>query len=459
MIGRGREPLVRGSLLLMESLWIYALVAFIVAATVGGGKPTLLGVLVVVGGSWTISRFLQANTMSLAPLRIWGALLSLLLFYAVVRIDFFGDFVLWDFSWLDRLINHTRDALAADSPGSKAIIGVPLLVIFWMRGILSGQQPIEFPDVLSSFALGFGVIATVLVFGSLVDELPRGVELIAVPYVGVGLMALGLQHASQASDSFEREYTPAWLVAIMGAVAVMALIALLFVVIDFGTAQDGLAAVAFGVGWVFAGILAILAWPLIKLFEGAFWLFDFLTGGLDAREQPVQVQGEPGGEASDGEASGDSVLPGWVGDLVRYGIAGVLIVMVAAAFALSFRRLQRPQSAGENKESVYAEGRLAADLGNLLGSVFRRGRGRVPRTNEPARRLYFDMLAAAQRRGVERQPTETPLDLAPRLQSAFASQTPGEITVLFDDVRYGGAEADADEVQRLRTRWEELRGT
>ncbi len=459
MMGRGRKPLARGSLLLMESLWIYALVAFFVAVTVGGGKPTLIGVAVVVGGSWAISRFLQASAMALAPLRVWGAVLSLLLFYAVVRVDFYGNFAMWDFNWLDRLINETRTALDAGSPGSTAIIGVPLLLIFWMHGILAGQKPVEFSDVLNSFALGFGVIATVLVFGSLFDELPRGVELIAVPYVAVGLMALSLEHASQASDNFEREFTPSWLVAIMGAVAVMALVALLFVVIDFGMARDGLADVAFGIGWVFAGIVAILAWPLFRLFEGAFWLVDFVSGGLDAREEPLPAQPQPG-DALENQTSGESVLPGWVADLVRYGVVGVLFVMVAMAFALSFRRLQGPPAGGDSKESVYTEGRLAADLGNLLDSMFRRrGRDRLPGTNEPARHLYFDMLAAAQRRGMERQPTETPLDLSPRLQSAFGSRTPGEITELFDDVRYGGMEADPDKVRHLRTQWEELRGT
>jgi hypothetical protein len=131
MIRRWREPLVRGSLILMESLWVYALVAFIVAGTVGGGKPTLLGVLVVVGGSFTLSRLLQGSVMSLTAIRIVGATFSLLLFYAVVRIDFYGDFALWDFHWLDALINHTHAALDAETRGSTAIIGVPLLMVFW----------------------------------------------------------------------------------------------------------------------------------------------------------------------------------------------------------------------------------------------------------------------------------------------------------------------------------------
>jgi hypothetical protein len=458
MIRRWRGPLVRGSLVLMETLWVYALVAFVVESTVGGGKPTLLGVFVVVGGAFTLSRLLQGSVMSLTTIRIVGSTLSLLVFYAVVRIDFYGDFAMWDFRWLDRLVNETHAALDAETKGATAILGVPLLAFFWMRGILAGQQSVTFEDVLSSFAMGFGVIASVLVFGSLVDKLPRGVELIAVPYVAVGLMALGLQHASQATDSFEREFTPVWLIAISSAVAVMGLVALVFVLVDFGTARDGLGYMATGIGWVFAGIVALMAWPVIKFFEGIFWLMDFVIGGLDAREEPPP-QALPGSDEVGSQEGRGSVLPDWVDHLVRYVMASIVIVTITVILGLLFQRFQKRPESSDNKESVYTDGRLAADLGNLIGSLFHRRGGRVVRANEPVRRLYFEMLAAGEARGVQRRPTDTPLDLAPRLQSTFRSETPGEITGLFDDVRYGGLEAEEDEVRRLRTQWEGLQGT
>jgi hypothetical protein len=456
VIRRWRAPLVRGSLILMETLWVYALVAFVVAATVGGGKPTLVGVLAVVGASFTLSRLLQGSVMSLTVIRIWGASLSLLLFYAVVRIDFYGNFAMWDFHWVDALINHTHAALDADTNGSTAIVGVPLLMIFWMRGILAGQQTTTFEDVLTSFALGFGVIAVVLVFGAAVDELPRGIELIAVPYVAVGLMALGLQHASQASDSFEREFTPVWLIVITSAVAVMGLIALLFVLIDFGAMRDGLAAVGFGIGWVGAGILAIISWPIIKFLEGVFWLMRQIYETFGAGGEPGPEFGASGDRV--GEQTGQGTdLPQWVDHLVRYTMASMVVVGLMIVTAVLFQRFQKKPAADDDKESVYTEGRLAKDLGDLLGSLFRRrGGGRVIRENEPVRRLYLEMLAAGEMRGVERRPSETPLDLSPRLQSTFRSETPGAITGLFDDVRYGGNEADAEEVRRLRAEFEGL---
>jgi hypothetical protein len=455
MLRRWRGPLVRGSLIAMEALWVYAAVAFVVAATVGGGKPTLLGVLVVVGGSFGLSRFLQGTVMSVTTMRIVGATLSLLIFYAVVRIDFYGNFAMWDFHWLDALVNHTHAALGSGTKGSTAVVAVPALMFFWMRGILAGQQTTTFEDVLSSFAVGFGVIAVVLVSAAALDELPRSIELIAVPYVAIGLMALGLQHAAQATDSFEREFTPAWLLTVMGAVGVMALIALIFVLIDLGTVRDGLLAVGYGIGWVFAGIVAIIAWPVTKFLEGVFWLLAHLSIYDAFKDAPPQVV-EQSDRVGDQSNQGEGGLPGWVDHLVRYGIATFLFAGLAVVTALLFQRFQRKPEAGDDRESVYTEGRLAADLGNWLGSVFRRRGGRRVEASEPVRRLYFDMLTKAEARGVQRSPTETPLDLAPRLQSTFRSEAPVEITTLFDDVRYGALPADEEEVRRLRAQFEGL---
>ncbi len=461
MMLQWRGPLVRGSMLLMEAIWVYALVAFVVALLVGGGKPTFIGTLIVVGGSFTISRVLQGSLLSLGVLRIWGTFLSLLIFYAVVRVDFYGDWQFWDFSWLDQIINNTDASLSAETKGVTALLGVPLLGAFWIRGVLRGQQSIVFDDVLGSFGVGVVVVATVLVFGSFVDELPRSVELIAVPYIAVGLLAIGLTHAARAQDSFEREFTSVWLLAVGGAVGLMALIALLFVFIDFSAARDGLEFVATGVGWVAAGLVAIVAWPVIKILEGVFWFIQFLADLANVEpepqeNQPLQTAPPPEQDTSEG----DSPVPGWLKDIARYVVAGGLITALVVGLSLLFRRFQRPATPPEMKESVYESGRLSADLGNLFGSMLGRLRPtpRGPREAEPARLLYFEMLAAGDSRGVVRLPMETPLDLAPRLQRTFGSETPGDITGLFDDVRYGGHEASPDEVQRLRSEWEHLQG-
>jgi hypothetical protein len=450
-----RQTLVRVALILMEAMWIYALVAFLVALTVGGGKPSFLGVLFVVGGSFTISRFLQGTDLSLGLLRIWGAALSLLIFYAVVRVDFFGDWRFWDFTWADVFFSKSESTINADP---APFIGVPLLFVFWIRGVLHGQDSLTFEDVLGSFAIGVGVVAGVEVFGSFLDDLPRGVELIAVPYIAVGLLTIGLMQAARARDAIETEALPAWLLAIGGAVLLLTLFSLLFVVIDFSTAQTGLGYIAFGIGWVFAGIFYIVAWPLIKFVEGVFWIIQSLAN-LNANPEPPPPL-ETGAEENDPFRERDSILPDWVGNVIRYLSAAGVIAAIIIGMALLFTRYKRRVAPGDLKESTYSEGRLAADLSDLLGSVFGRFRGRTgpSRVSEPVRRLYFEMLAAGEARGVERKPVDTPLELSPRLESTFAAATPREITGLFDDVRYGSHEPAEADVQRLRDDWERLNG-
>ena len=457
VIAKWRQPLVRGSLVLMEALWIYALVAFAVAITVGGGKPSFIGTLVIVGVSFTISRLLQGTELSLGVLRVWGAVMSILVFYAVVRIDFFGDARLWDFSWADMLVNHTEASL--DAAGS-APIGVPLLMVFWIRGVLKGQQSIMFEDVLGSFAIGVVVVAAVEVFGSFSDELPRGVELIAVPYIAVGLAAIGLTHAARAENALESELMPAWLLAIGGVVLALTVFSLLFVLIDFSTAQKGLEFIAFGIGWVIAGIFFVVAWPVFKILEGIFWFMAWVADlGNPSPPEPAQDLGAQG-PPPDQPGPRDNILPNWVDALVRIGVAGGLVAALVLGTAMLFTRFQRRKPEGELKESVYSEGRLAADLSDFLGSMLGRlrPRGGAPRQSEPVRRLYFEMLSAGEARGVARRPVDTPLEIAPRLQTTFASATPGEITGLFDEVRYGAHDPSAEDVRRLREEWERLHG-
>ncbi len=449
---RWRPLIVRGSLLLMESIWVYAAVALFVAITVGGGKPSFFGAAAVVFCSYGISRALQNSDMSLGVVRAWGVVLSLLVFYAIVRIDFYHDLRLWDFGFADNLFNHTEASVRNDASG---VLGIPVLWAFWMRGVLRGQQSIGFEDVVRSFAIGIIVVAFAVLFAGHVNALPKGVSYLAVPYLAIGLMAIGLAHASRASDEFERDFSSTWLMLVGGGVVLLALFALMFVLIDFGTAKDVLVIVLRGVGFVVAGVFYVVLWPVMKAVELGFhairWLMS-LYGG-----QKTQPQDFSQGQQQPQPNQGHSGIPGWVALMVRVVVASGLLSAVVIGLAILFVRFKKTQKPGEMKESTYQEGRLASDLGNLLGSVFGRFRGRpVSPQLEPVRRLYFDMLQAGASRGVERRPMETPLELAPRLGRTFGAQLPEQITQMFDDVRYGSRSPTEAEVQQLRLDWDAL---
>jgi hypothetical protein len=302
-------------------------------------------------------------------------------------------------------------------------------------------------------------VAFVSLFAGLDDDLPREVDFVAMPYIAVGLLAIGLAHTSRASDQFDRGFANQWLVFAGGGVLALCLFALLFVVIDFDTARDGLALIGRGIGFVVAGLLYIIVWPILQLMTWALEAMRFLIDlwGGDKNEPIEDPQGEIGPDPN--QESGDSALPGWVETVTRFIVGGGLVTAVLIGTALLFTRYRRQLAATEARESTYQDGRLASDLGDMLSNFLGRFRGQQRQADgqvEPVRRLYFEMLDVAAARGVERRPMETPLELVPRINRTISGPTPSEITRMFDDTRYGDVSPAEDEVQRLREDWERL---
>jgi hypothetical protein len=451
-----RGPLTRGALLLMESFWAYALMAFWIALTVGGGKPTPLGVAAVVFLSFGVSRALQQSGLDLPVLRIWGALISFLIFYVIVRVDFYGDWRVWDFTWADTLFFNITTTI---KDNLTAVFGIPFLWLFWVRGILRGQEYLNFEGVVGSFAIGLVIIGVVEVFADSVHA-PAPVGQVAMPYVALGLLAIGLMHAARSEDRSGKSVTTTWIGAVIGAVIFLGAIALLFTIVDFGPATDLVKSVSDEVGYVIAKTLYYIIYPVAYGIEqflyGVRWLLEQLGGDRSAQQNQRQPFPTPAGDDNGGAGR----LTPWLDLLFRILVWGGLAAVLLVGTALLFDRYLRRARPGEVKESTYQEGRLQADLSDLLNSMLGRLRpkGRPPGVEmDAARRLYFDMLAAGAERGVERQPPETPLELAPRLGQTFAAETTSRITTLFDDVRYGDAPVRDDEVKRLRDEWEQGR--
>jgi hypothetical protein len=446
------RPLVmRGALLVMESLWAYALIAFLVLVIGNGRGLSYTGVALVVAGSFALSRALQSSEMELVPLRAWGIGISLLLFYALVRVDFFADWRFWDLTWADDLAGDPRGAAREHS---AAAVGIPLFWLLWLRGVLRGQETLHFESVIGSFSLGVVVIAVVEAAAQ-GQEAPPLLDYVALPYIAVGLIALGLAHAERPDAELGRTFTQTWM-ATGAAVLLLSFLALVFVVLDYGAAYDAIVVVGRAAGWVLYQalfyFLSAIYYLLQPFFEGMGWLLGQVIGNVRTPRDPT----EPG----EGDAEPESVLgflPDWVSLVLRIIGGGIVIAAIVLISALIFARLRRRARPGPVRQSTYQEGRLSADLGDLLGSLLDRLKPRFGFNRdeglEPVRRLYFEMLTAGSQRGVQRAPAETPLELAPRLDQAFAAPTPGRITEVFEDARYGGLLPTASRLAGLQEEW------
>lgn len=450
---RWRDPVARGALLLMEALWVYALVALVMAIMGGPEQVSLLGAGLVVIVSYTLSRLLQSSDLDLGILRLWGIVASLLLFYAIVRIDLFDDWRLWDFTWADRFAGGILDTVQGHA---GAVAAIPLLWVIWLRGVSRGQDPLMFEAVVSSFATGVVVIVVVQLLANAVGA-PAMIGYVAVPYMALGLLAIGLAHAARSELEYGRSFSATWLLAIGGAVLAMSLIAFVFVLLDLATIRDGIAFVGGWIGRVFLliffAVTYVVAIAVEAIVRVVFWALGMSAENPPPEEMPDIPQPE------ENAPSLDPGIPDWIWWLAR-AVSGLSIVAVAAAVLyLTFSRFIKRRTPDVMKESTYSEGRLGADLGNLLSSMLGRLRPGFNLGGEadPVRRLYFEMLEEAESRGIERAPGQTPLELEPALREPFGDRAPAEITAAFDDARYGGLPAAPERVRSLRAAWDEAK--
>ena len=109
------------------------------------------------------------------------------------------------------------------------------------------------------------------------------------------------------------------------------------------------------------------------------------------------------------------------------------------------------------RESLWGEADLLGDLTSGLRSLGRRLRRRGRAPVEPGiGGLYLEMLADAKSRGTSRPAARTPLQFAPTLNRLYRSALPEEISGRFCELRYGGQDAGAAEISRLRASWKTL---
>jgi hypothetical protein len=458
----------------MEAMWTYAIAAFLVAMLTDGGKPSFLGVCAVVFLSFGISRGLQNSELSLGVLRIWGTALSFLVFYAIVRVDFFGDWRFWDFSWANGIFNDTTSTVDSQVP---AAFGIPILWVFWIRGILRGQVTTSFEDVVGSFALGVLIIACVELFQGSLGDAPAMVGKIAVPYVAFGLLAIGLAHSARAENDQGRPFSRTLLTTLGVSIAALAVGAAIVGLFDLATSAQATADAARAGAHAGETVGNVILWPVLKLMDGMFWVLiwlrDHILGtpnaqdpnqaGADTGPSCVQALMEQGKTAAEAAAKCNpqpKPLPDWLQAFVRLLVALPIVGGIVLLTAMLFARFRKKKLDTGVKESSYQEGRLASDLGSLLHNLVGRLRPNLHLGREhldPIRKLYFEMIDDGERRGVKRRPFETPNEVAPALDGAFRGPAPGHVTSAFDDARYGGrAPPDAD-VKRLREEWERLR--
>ncbi len=464
MMARGwlLEPLA----MLMEVVWYFAVASVLVAAIADGGGPSLWLLLAAAGGGFYLSRLLGLLELSPRALATAGAITAILGLYAILRLEYLSNLSLWDISWLGAFVAHPGDAQGPLVLGSLLTVG---LALRWLR---QGQDTITFDSVVLSFSAGFAA----LVGAALIDvaaDLDSALNAAALPFFALGLIAIAAFHLERAAPEASAAVTRPWALTLLStvgllmALALLATLAVLGVLLALGWLVESLnpgptlAAVGQGLTWLWRGIVDLLILAITPIALAVEWLMLGLRDLLGATYPELETP-EPAQPAEQGERGEGGSLPLPLALMARVA-GGILLVALVGVLALAiFARVRRRLSERpEWRESVWHEGSLKDDLGNLLGRLLSSRRRRSPADPDlppdvlAVRRLYLGILRRAADGGLERPPAQTPLEFAAPLAEHFRSPLAGEVSLAFARARYGLKGLSPEEIRRLRKAWDE----
>ncbi|MEX2236546.1 MAG: DUF4129 domain-containing protein [Dehalococcoidia bacterium] len=437
-----------------EAIWVFALVATLSELLAHGDYPHPLTLVAAGTLAVATSRFVRLFELPELAVGLAGALLSVVIIYAILRIDYAGDLALWQVGWLPDVILRTGDALGGQS---ALVVGLISVLALWLRWLLLMQNGVSSEDIRGSFGLGIIVFAGAVLAR---EDLEAGTTIIrlVLPYLALGLVAIALNQQLETSAArlgLMRPWALALAATLLGLLVIVGLASLL--------PSTGLAEAAIPVARAIlfsSGLLiAILALPLILLAELVF-LFLPVEGVLgDPFPEPAQIPGEIQGER---EEEGDSPATYFFVSLRVLGVIG-LIILALVLIAWMFLYLRRERDEEEEREPVAPAGNLLEDVLSLLRALrpHRAPPGPAPPDlDEQAmaiRELYLRVEAEAEKRGTPRPASITPRGFAPALGTIFGHDFSEALTGEFERARYARLPVDRRRVEELRRAWRAAR--
>ncbi len=377
--------------------------------------------------------------------------ISYVVLYGAMRIEFSSDLMLWDWSWVADFLSSAEKS---SEDGAPAIFGGALLILCFARGVWRGGDDLELESVPARLGPWLVLVLILVIFNAGSGRaalVGRG----AAAFFSFAVIAMALSQSALSGATIGRaragSVTGMLLLGTVGAT----LVGLLVFGVIVGLFGDEIGAFIYTV--VDAAAYVILTPIALAL----AWFFHLIIpeGTMSQLADPSTfnpADAEP--DATD-EMQGDE--PAWQRLLrfaVRLGVLGIAAAVVIGLLIVVIR-LKRRGAALRESEAVHSSaGSLGADLAAGLRSLFSRGGGSGARIERDGiYRLYATVLEDAERRGVSRPASRTPEEHAPALAAAYRASVTDEITVAFEHARYAGRETDARLVADLQSRWEQSR--
>ncbi|MGN6673540.1 MAG: DUF4129 domain-containing protein [Thermomicrobiales bacterium] len=462
------------ALVAAETCAVYLVVTALFSSAHDGGvtvSPLALFLLLLLGAD--IQRLMNAYRFFSPEYEFFSIIAIVVLLCGAVWAIAFPHYAPVDPGWV-------REALHAlifrPSSAQRSVWGVVLLVAYaWWRG-----RTRDDPDLDAAYRLLrvgtivclLALLATLSILASVgaTPGMRRALYLATIVFLACALTAIALARLRVEQARGALTLTPRWLATFLGPVAGLMLVGTLFAGLFTRRTLEVIVWLLTPVFWVFNLILVIIvyiatlfAWIIFTLITFVLQAFGITGEGAQAKIQMPHI--------APAHENNGIVHPVNYPDPFRYvAVLGALalVVWVLSRF-LWRRRLRRPTGAGEERESVFSWGLLAAGLGDLLAGLT----GRFgPRPDPLAhlrgdprwqytlyiRETYRRLLHRAAAANWPRAEHQTPDEYAP-VVSAAGTTDPARtavetITTRYDGARYSDQPATAEDAAAARAAWD-----
>ncbi len=455
---RLRREVLYVTVALVEATWVFAWVQALRSPAVpppGWGWLALYAVGLVLINRWLVTSGPLGSQRRNQVAGLAAALLGMVLVQWLA-----AWFATFDPASSTQQVARALGALLRGQLNGASTVSLGLLVL-WFRTVHITQQPVRFHFTAYRFRLGIlFLVGAFLVAAAREQEMsPALVPL----YFGVGLLAIALARAEQASADLDASQLPfdrRWAMTLVTALVATLLVGwgatALLSSATLARAAVFLAPVVEGFRLAIYYTVLAVAWPFLVLGE---WLIRHLPTGLAPFSPSLP---SPDDEELALEAA---PVPAWVRfslRLVRLAGPPLVLVLLVLLVALYLRRSRPAPASWLEEERERADSRredTSATRRLRWPRLWRRAARATFRPPTSVRAIYHNVLIWGARRGIVRVQGETPHEYLRRLQhhALPCSAELEAITDAYVAVRYGAVSVSPGELRRLQQAWERVK--
>jgi hypothetical protein len=362
----------------------------------------------------------------------------------------------------------------------NGVFALLLLVTYlWWRGLRLGQSPPHGERLAGVLRVGLGVIVVTIAAAATVPGVAGsllvgrlGLLLPLEVFAGMACLALAqvaVQRRAEQGGAVPSAPAP-WLGFALTLSGLVVAVAFVFtLVLSFDTLSGAVASL----GPLGAALDAGLRWLIYGFSYAIFFVLGGVVNWVNANRAGVAPVRQPQQPAVNPHNCPTAACPYHLAPSQGIAVAVILAVLIVTVLAVLFFAVYRSLSAlrrasdddedaWERRESLDVRALLGAQLRDMLAGLTPHAAPAPQLPEGSVRRLYEDVLAAADRAGHGRQPPETPDEYAPRLAArAGAAEAPtnephpaaedvAALTAAYERVRYAGTPDAREDHPALR---------